>query len=156
MKKAFFCDSPLGRLGLGEDDGALVRVLFGDRLEREGFAPGATPLLRRTADQLAEYFSGRRREFDLPLAPRGTEFQLAVWAALRTIPFGGTLSYQAVAARIGRPRACRAVGLANRQNPLAIIVPCHRVIGRDGRLTGYAGGLAAKKWLLDLEAGRKT
>jgi methylated-DNA-[protein]-cysteine S-methyltransferase len=101
--------------------------------------------------QLTAYFAGARREFDLPLAPAGTPFQLRVWRALLDVPYGQTESYSALARRIGRPAAVRAVGAANGRNPLPIVIPCHRVIGRDGRLVGYGGGLAAKETLLTLE-----
>jgi methylated-DNA-[protein]-cysteine S-methyltransferase len=103
--------------------------------------------------QLREYFEGRRRSFDVPLEPTGSSFELAVWTALREIPYGETVSYGELAARIGRPEAARAVGVANARNPIAVIVPCHRVIGADGSLTGYGGGLERKRLLLDLEAG---
>jgi methylated-DNA-[protein]-cysteine S-methyltransferase len=112
-----------------------------------------TPVLTRAAEQLAEYFAGERRDFDLPLAPRGTSFQVAVWRALEQIPFGATCSYGELARVVGRPSASRAVGAANGQNPLAIILPCHRVIGANGDLTGYGGGLPLKRWLLDHERG---
>jgi methylated-DNA-[protein]-cysteine S-methyltransferase len=102
-------------------------------------------------DQLAGYFAGELTDFDLPLAPAGTAFQLRVWAALRTIPYGQTTSYGELAGQLGNPGASRAVGLANGRNPIAIVVPCHRVIGADGRLTGYGGGLDRKRWLLDHE-----
>jgi len=98
--------------------------------------------------QLLEYFSGGRAEFDLPLAPQGTNFQQRVWAELRRIPYGQTASYTEIAQRIGQPTAVRAVGMANGRNPISLIVPCHRVVGSDGSLTGYAGGLDAKRWLL--------
>jgi methylated-DNA-[protein]-cysteine S-methyltransferase len=111
-----------------------------------------TPLLVETARQLTEYFAGKRLVFDLPLAARGTGFQEIVWRALCAIPFGVTRSYGELATAIGRPSASRAVGTANSKNPIAIIVPCHRVIGANGTLTGYAGGMAAKRWLLDHEA----
>ena len=101
--------------------------------------------------ELGEYFSGTRREFGITLAPRGTGFQREVWAELRRIPYGETISYAELARRIGNPRAVRAVGLANGANPLAIVVPCHRVIGANGTLTGYGGGLTVKQQLLDLE-----
>ncbi|MCA9677318.1 MAG: methylated-DNA--[protein]-cysteine S-methyltransferase, partial [Myxococcales bacterium] len=103
--------------------------------------------------QLAAYLDGARRAFDVPLAPAGTPFQLAVWDALLAIPYGATESYGALARRLGRPHAARAVGAANGQNPISIIVPCHRVIGADGSLTGYGGGLPAKRWLLAHEQG---
>ena len=111
----------------------------------------ATPILRRTAQQLAEYFAGARTEFELELAPEGTPFQQLVWRALRAIPYGATVSYGHVANAIGRPAASRAVGAANGRNPIAIIVPCHRVIGASGALTGYGGGLPAKQFLLEHE-----
>lgn len=106
--------------------------------------------------QLAEYFAGTRTAFDLPLAPIGTPFQMQAWQALREIPYGTTLSYGQQAAHIGKPNACRAIGLANGRNPISIIVPCHRVIGASGALTGYGGGLPAKRWLLDHEARNRT
>lgn len=109
-------------------------------------------MLALAARQLDEYFAGERREFDLPLAPRGTGFQERVWRALLAIPFGVTRSYGELARTIGRPSASRAVGAANGKNPIAIIVPCHRVIGANGTLTGYGGGLPIKRWLLEHEA----
>jgi methylated-DNA-[protein]-cysteine S-methyltransferase len=105
-------------------------------------------VLSAAAVQLGEYFAGRRKEFEVPLAPQGTPFQRAVWSELLRIPFGETVSYGEIAARIARPRAVRAVGAANGRNPIALIVPCHRVIGSDGTLTGYGGGLPTKRWLL--------
>lgn len=104
-------------------------------------------------DQLGDYFAGRRRVFELDLAPNGTDFQLRVWAALRTIPYGETWSYRQLAEAVGSPKGSRAVGLANGRNPHSVIVACHRVIGADGSLTGYGGGLERKRLLLDLEAG---
>jgi methylated-DNA-[protein]-cysteine S-methyltransferase len=112
------------------------------------------PVLQAARRQLDEYFAGERREFELPLAPRGTEFERHVWQALCTIPFGETRSYAEIAAAIGRPAACRAVGRANGSNPLPIVVPCHRVIGSDGSLTGFGGGLELKRFLLALEGCR--
>ena len=112
----------------------------------------ADPLLLDAADQLRAYFAGELREFDLPLAPRGTPFQLSVWDAVSAIPYGSTATYAEIGAAIGRPSACRAVGAANGRNPLPLIVPCHRVIGAAGALTGYGGGLERKRSLLDLEA----
>ncbi len=109
------------------------------------------PLLDAAASQLGEYFAGERTEFTLPLDPRGTEFQRAAWNALRTIPFGETLSYGEQAERMGARGKARAVGAANGKNPISVIVPCHRVIGADGSLTGFAGGLEVKTWLLDHE-----
>lgn len=111
----------------------------------------AQPPLPETRRQLAEYLAGERRAFDLPLAPRGTDFERRVWEALLAIPYGETRSYLEIAAAIGRPAACRAVGRANGRNPIAVVIPCHRVIGSDGSLTGYGGGLPLKRFLLDLE-----
>lgn len=113
-------------------------------------------ILDRTAQQLDEYFAGTRTDFDLPLDPVGTEFQLRAWQALRAIPYGETRTYGQQAQIIGSPAAVRAVGAANGRNPISIIVPCHRVVGADGSLTGFGGGLAAKRFLLDLEAQRPT
>lgn len=140
--------SPLGPLTLAETDGALAELRFGGCADE---TPAPTPLLRRAEVELAEYFAGRRQEFALPLAPQGTPFQQSVWEALQRIPYGETCTYSRIAALIGRPKACRAVGMANHRNPLAIVIPCHRVVGSDGTLTGYAGGLAVKERLLRLE-----
>ncbi len=149
-------DSPVGRLLLAGD---------GERLIGMGLQSGPRPLcpadswradaapFRAAVRQLQEYFAGARRRFDLPLAPRGTEFQRRVWRALTQIPYGQTTSYGELARRIGKPGASRAVGLANGANPLPIIVPCHRVIGADGSLTGFGGGLPIKRKLLALEGG---
>lgn len=157
-------ESPLGPLFIGGSAAGLHRVDFladareaGSlvaRLERDAGQPAArdAEAAGAAARQLRAYFGGERLRFDLPLAPRGTPFQQRVWLALRAIPPGATTTYGAVAARIGRPTAARAVGAANGQNPLAIVVPCHRVIGASGALTGYASGLDRKRWLLDHEA----
>lgn len=149
-------DSPVGRLLLAGDGASLIHVCFqsGPRPRRpeSGWIADPAPFQAASA-QLAEYFAGGRRAFDLPLAPRGTEFQRCVWRALAEIPYGGTLSYGELARRIGKPGASRAVGLANGANPLPIVVPCHRVIGADGSLTGFGGGLPIKRTLLALEGG---
>ena len=126
-------ETPIGALTLTASADAVTAVRFGAQGARD------------------EYFARTRRTFDLPLDPRGTAVELRVWAALRTIPYGETRSYGAIAAAIGSPRAARAVGMANHRNPLPILIPCHRVIGADGSLTGYAGGMAAKRRLLVLE-----
>ena len=139
--------SPIGPLTLVEEDGAIVQLLFG----AYGSDGAKTPVLSEAEQQLTEYFSGRRREFTLPLKPAGTAFQQAVWQALRGIPFGETRSYAEIAQSVKRPRAFRAVGMANHCNPIPVIIPCHRVVGSDGSLTGYAGGLEAKRILLQME-----
>ena len=136
----------IGALTLTASADAITAVRFGAEGARD-----ASALLDAAEAQLREYFARTRRTFDLPLDPRGTAFELRVWAALRTIPYGETRSYGTIAAAIGSPRAARAVGMANHRNPLPILIPCHRVIGADGSLTGYAGGLAAKRRLLALE-----
>lgn len=147
--------SPLGELTLESDGAALVRIRLPQEkhpapdegaVRRDDAAPFAAAVA-----QLDEYFAGKRRSFDLPLAPTGTAFQKAVWRALLRIPYGRTTSYGALADQLGKPTASRAVGAANGRNPLPIVVPCHRVIGSSGRLTGYAGGLEAKRTLLELE-----
>ena len=159
---AFACtwmDSPVGRLRLVATSRGLAAILWEHdrpnrvRLEIVAAAP-EHPHLLEAQRQLTEYFAGRRTTFELPLDCRGTAFQQSVWQALRTIPFGETRSYSEIAAQIGRPRAVRAVGAANGRNPVAIVSPCHRVIGAGGALTGFAGGLEAKSYLLALERGK--
>lgn len=153
-----FCDtmdSPVGRLRLVADAEGLRRICFErDRHPRPEDEQGehAPARLAEAKRQLQEYFAGTRQQFDLPLRPRGTTFQLHVWQALRGIPFGDTISYAQLAQRIGNPNAVRAVGGANGRNPLPIVVPCHRVIGADGSLTGFGGGVENKQTLLRLEA----
>ena len=141
-------ESPVGTLRLVADEDALVALDLPGRRGAELPASPGHPLLARAAAQLAAYFGGRRQEFDLPLRPAGTPFQRAVWEELRRIPFGTTCSYAALAQAVGRSGAARAVGAANGQNPIAIVIPCHRVIGASGALTGYGGGLPLKRWLL--------
>lgn len=155
--------SPLGRLLAAADSAGLRALSFVQEraLDQElaawrrqlgpGVVPGSHPTLAQLRDELSQYFAGERRTFDVPLAYDGTPFQRAVWDALRRIPYGQTLSYAELAQRIGRPGAQRAVGMANHYNPIAIVIPCHRVVNRDGRLGGYGGGLWRKQFLLDLE-----
>lgn len=143
-------ETPQGQMAVGEEEGALVRLwLPGQPVPR--LMPHRTPLLERAEGQILEYLNGRRQVFDLPLSPVGTEFQRKVWRALLDIPYGETESYGALARRIGCPGGARAVGLANHNNPLPILIPCHRVVGAKGQLTGYAGGLELKQVLLALE-----
>ncbi len=139
-------ETPIGPLTLEADENAVTAIRFS-----AGGAQDASPLLDAAEAQLREYFAGARRTFDLPLAPHGTAFQQRVWAALRAIPYGETRTYGELAAAIGNPSASRAVGMANHRNPIPIIIPCHRVIGANGTLTGYAGGLEIKRRLLALE-----
>jgi methylated-DNA-[protein]-cysteine S-methyltransferase len=149
--------SPVGRLKLIASNEGLAAILWeNDRPGRVRLAAAAEhaglPILRETARQLAEYFAGRRQVFELELDFAGTEFQEKVWRALLTIPFGETRTYAQVARQIGRPKAVRAVGAANGRNPISIVTPCHRVIGSNGALTGFAGGLDVKQRLLHLES----
>ena len=148
--------SPVGELTLVANEAELTAVLWQDDDPRrvrlgQGVERGDHPVLAEAARQLAEYFSGQREAFDLPLHFNGTAFQQSVWSALLTIPFGETRSYAEIARQIGKPSACRAVGAANGRNPISIIAPCHRVVGANGALTGFAGGLKAKSYLLGLE-----
>ena len=147
MKHELLMDTPVGQITIVSDGENLTELCFGNH--RQNF--DSCPVLVETARQLTEYFAGVRREFSLPLKPEGTAFQRSVWTALQSIPYGSTASYGEIAAKIGNPRACRAVGGANNRNPIAIIVPCHRVMGARGDLTGYAGGLERKIRLLELE-----
>ena len=162
MKRGFYYQFPLCKIGIVEESGSIISVFFcpekksargrqkADKLSA-GLNLAETDLIKKTALELREYFEGKRKKFDLPLSPSGTGFQLSVWKALQAIPYGSTCSYQDIAVSVGSPKACRAVGLANNRNPIAIIIPCHRVIGKDGSLTGYGGGLDVKQSLLDLE-----
>ncbi|MDQ6836823.1 MAG: methylated-DNA--[protein]-cysteine S-methyltransferase [Actinomycetota bacterium] len=152
-------DSPVGTLTLVATDGILSGLFMTDQRHRppiEAFGPRDASPFPEVIDQLGQYFAGRRTDFDLPLAPPGTPFQHLVWAALGQIPYGATASYGQIAERVGRAGAGRAVGLANGANPIGIVVPCHRVVGADGSLTGYGGGLERKQFLLDLERRRAT
>jgi methylated-DNA-[protein]-cysteine S-methyltransferase len=139
--------SPVGPLTLEGDDRVLTRLGFGSPSAPQGDAAS----LATAAIQLEQYFAGERADFELGIALEGTEFERRVWDAVRAIPYGETASYAEIAARIGRPGACRAVGRANARNPIAVVVPCHRVVGADGSLTGYAGGIEMKRALLELE-----
>ena len=145
---------PIGTLGLMDDGQGLSRVFFKQEGVEYGFLEGETPLTGQAAAELDEYFYGRRHTFTVPLSPNGTEFQCAVWKALRDIPYGQTRTYGEIAAAVGRPKASRAVGMANHDNPLLIFTPCHRVVGKDGSLTGFACGLEVKRRLLELEGAR--
>jgi methylated-DNA-[protein]-cysteine S-methyltransferase len=140
-------DTPIGPLLVTCNEAGITGCHMGET--RPGSRPH--PLLDRAGEQLSEYFSGKRRSFDLPLAADGTAFQQSVWRALTAIPYGVTRSYREIAEAVGSPKAFRAVGAANGRNPIGVIVPCHRVIGADGSLTGFGGGLDRKRWLLEHE-----
>ena len=148
-------ETPLGNIAVGEEDGAIVRVyLPGQPTPR--LMPHKTPLLERAEAQILEYLNGKRQVFDLPLSPAGTPFQRKVWTALQEIPYGQTRTYGQVACSVDCPGGARAVGMANHHNPIPILIPCHRVVGAKGQLTGYAGGMELKAALLALEQGKNT
>jgi len=159
MKTAVYFDyipSPLGAMVLASDGDALTGAWFEGQRYQPPVDPAwqrrrELPVLRRAAMELAQYFAGDRTWFELPLAPAGTPFQRAVWNAIAGVPYGETISYRELAALAGRPRSIRAAGVATGRNPLSIVIPCHRVVAVDGALTGYAGGLARKRALLELE-----
>ncbi len=151
MKSVFYYETVLGRLGIVEEQNMLVRLYFPGENAKEEITLKETALLKRAGLELTQYLTGERREFSLPLAPQGTNFQKSVWQKLCDIPYGHTTSYKEIAEKIGNPLAMRAVGQANNRNPLPILIPCHRVIGSKGELTGYAGGLDIKRILLKLE-----
>jgi methylated-DNA-[protein]-cysteine S-methyltransferase len=147
-------DSPVGTLTVAATDAGLHAIEFPRNrhpADRQGWTEGGHALIDLAARQLDEYFAAERRVFDLPLAPRGTDFQRTVWMTLAGIGYGETISYAQLAQRVGKPTAMRAVGAANGRNPLPIVLPCHRVIGADGSLTGFGGGLPTKQFLLELE-----
>jgi len=143
-------DTPIGVLTITVGDAGVRSVRFPGERQDDVPSPSGGPhdVADEVVRQLAEYFDGERQEFDVPLDPVGSEFQLAAWRALRTIPYGETVSYGEQAARLGDPRKARAVGAANGRNPIPIIIPCHRVVGADGSLTGFGGGIETKAWLL--------
>ena len=153
MEKVFFYDTPVGKLCIGEENDSITRVTW-SKVPQE-YIQEETELILNCKIQLEEYFAGNRKQFDLPLAPKGTDFQKRVWKALTDIPYGETRTYGEIAAAVGSPKAARAVGMANNKNPIGIIVPCHRVVGADGKLVGYAGGMEKKEWLLNLEQEKR-
>ena len=152
MSETFvYYESPVGRLALACDGEYITRVGFCPAEWTERIPQADAPILVRARRQLEEYFAGKRKTFDLPLRPSGTPFRLKVWKALMNIGYGETCSYRDLALAVGNEKASRAVGGANHANPIVVIIPCHRVIGADGRLTGYGGGLDKKTFLLELE-----
>lgn len=155
MQSICFYDGPIGKYALQDTDGKLTRMWVGNRLALipDSAEVKETPLLKEAKKQLDAYFAGKLKEFTLPLSPIGTEFQLKVWQALCTIPYGETHTYGQLAGKIGNVNASRAVGMANGRNPLPVFIPCHRVVGAGGKLTGYTGGLDIKEKLLQLEKG---
>jgi len=154
MKSIFYYDTEIGKIGIGEDGHAITYVFF-ECEDVEGEVK-ETPLIREAYRQISEYLKGERKIFSVPISPKGTEFQQKVWNSLLKIPYGETKSYKDIAIAAGNEKATRAVGMANNKNPIAIIIPCHRVIGKNGKLVGYGGGLSIKKHLLNLEKENKT
>jgi len=153
MKNVFFYDTAIGKIGIVQINNAITGVYFDKEVEIQDAEVKETPLLKKAGKQVREYFEGKRKVFELELAPVGTEFQQNVWKALQTIPYGETRSYGEIAKSIGNSKAARAIGMANNKNPISIFIPCHRVIGANGKLVGYAGGLDIKEYLLNMEKG---
>jgi methylated-DNA-[protein]-cysteine S-methyltransferase len=151
VKNIIFYQTNIGKIGIVENGTAITNLYFNGLNAPQDATIKETALLREAFIQLQHYFAGKRKIFDLPLAPDGTEFQQNVWSALQGIPYGETRSYGEIAKSVGRSKAARAVGMANNKNPIPIFIPCHRVIGANGKLVGYAGGLDVKQYLLNLE-----
>lgn len=154
VQRVWFKNTPVGLIGIAEDEVGICKLFFATEeqmRDESSTIKMQTPLLKEAWRQVGEYFAGQRRRFELPLSLHGTPFQKQVWQALQGIPYGKVCCYGEIAEKLGRPKAARAVGMANHNNPVAIIVPCHRVIGKNGTLTGYAGGLDKKQALLELE-----
>lgn len=154
MKNIFFYDTKIGKVAITDNGKEITDMELESDVDTKDMNVYETPLIKEAALQLTEYLDGRRKEFDLPLNPQGTEFQKKVWKALCDIPYGETRSYKQVAEAVGNPKAPRAVGMANNRNPIIIFIPCHRVIGANGSLVGYGGGLDIKEKLLSIEKGR--
>lgn len=151
MKNVFLYETIIGKVGIAENGVGITDLFFYESYMPDASVIKETQIIKEAITQLMDYFTGKRRNFDLPLSPKGTEFQQLVWKALREIPYGETRSYKEVAESIGKPKAYRAVGMANNKNPIPIFIPCHRVIGADGKLVGYSGGIDIKIKLIDLE-----
>ena len=152
MKNIFYYETKIGTLGIEENGSAVTRIFtLKDIKDKNSENLNETPLLKEAIKQINEYLDGARKDFDIPLSLEGTEFQIKVWNELKKIPYGETRSYKEIAVGIGNEKACRAVGMANNKNPIMIVVPCHRVIGANGKLVGYEGGLDLKEKLLNIE-----
>lgn len=152
MIYSFIYDTEIGPITLSESNGSILELSFREFDLPDNYIIQETSLLHNASLQIKEYFSGNRKDFSLPLNPIGTPFQKKVWKALLSIPYGETRSYKDIAVLIGNPKASRAIGMANNKNPISLFIPCHRVIGSNGKLVGYGGGLNVKKHLLDLES----
>lgn len=151
MENTFIYDTKIGKVGIIDDGNSITEIYFANDQDAKEVNTRETPLIKEAAKQLKEYFEGKRQDFNLPLDPKGTNFQKNVWKALQTIPYGQTWSYKQVAEKVNSPKAYRAVGMANNKNPISIVIPCHRVIGENGKLVGYGGGLEIKEYLLNME-----
>ena len=151
MKKVFYYETPIGKLGIAEEYGFITNIYFMNMKQPLDAKLYETDILKETFNQLCEYFKGDRKEFDLPLNPAGTDFQQTVWSELLNIPYGETRTYKDIATELGKENSVRAIGNANHQNPIPIIIPCHRVIGTDNKLSGYSGGTEIKQKLLEIE-----
>jgi len=156
MKNIFFYQTIIGKIGIADNGDAITQLTFDDEKIPVDALVKETPLIKEAAQQIKEYLAGKRKVFDIPLAANGTPFQQIVWEALKAIPYGETRSYKEIAESIGQPKACRAVGMANNRNPIALMVPCHRVIGANGKLVGYGSGLDMKEKLLNLEKAHRN
>lgn len=151
MKNIFFYSTDIGNIAIADNGSAVTNLYFENEPVHDAVIIYETELLKEAGQQLREYFAGKRKVFTIPLAPEGTDFMQRVWDNLQTIPYGHTQSYSETAQNIGNKKACRAVGLANNRNPIPVLIPCHRVIGKNGKLTGYRAGLPIKTFLLELE-----
>ena len=151
MKNIFFYPTILGKISIIDNGSSITDLYFDHETIIQNAKINETPLIKAASVQIFDYLAGKRKSFTLPLAVEGTNFQQSVWNALQMIPYGETRSYKEIAVKIGNPKACRAVGMANNKNPISIIIPCHRVIGANGKLVGYGGGLEIKAKLLELE-----
>ena len=154
MKNIFYYETKIGKLGIADENSAITSVIFKEK-SLDGYSIAETGLIKEAKRQLDEYFEGKRKCFELPLNPHGTQFQKKVWKVLLEIPYGKTMSYKDIAEKCACPLGYRAVGMANNKNPIPVIIPCHRVIGKSGKLVGYAGGLAIKSMLLKIEQSAK-
>jgi methylated-DNA-[protein]-cysteine S-methyltransferase len=151
MKNIFVYKTEIGELAIADNGKAITELYFKNKIDLKGKNIEETELIKKAFNEFKEYLTGARKNFDISLEPEGTEFQLKVWEALKSIPYGETCSYKDIAEKVGSPKAYRAVGLANNKNPISILIPCHRVIGSNGKLIGYGGGLDVKEFLLKLE-----
>lgn len=152
MKNMYSYKTEIGEITIIENGKSVIGLYFENSIITEDIKTNETELIKETKRQVDEYFAGKIKNFDLPLELEGTEFQQSVWNALQNIPYGETCSYAEIAKNIGRPKAYRAVGMANNKNPISIIIPCHRVIGKNGKMVGYGGGIDIKRHLLDIES----